>query len=302
MGNLLLPKLQPIQIQSYLTKALESGRSNGKGGLSEKTVLNHFRVLKEALHHAVGWQLLSYNPAEAVKPPRPKHKEIEVLPDEEFFIFLEAAREHRYHMPFLLASTTGMRRGEVLGVRWQDINFTERKLAVRQAVGITNNGLIIKSPKTKKSKRVISLSASSLEALCDHRKRQAAEKIALGEAYNDFGLVCAHPDGSMIHPRSLSESFTNLIKKLELTRVSFHALRHTHATQCLARGLHIKVVSERLGHSSVQITLDTYSHVMPDLQEEAALNLESFYENGRERRKQAVGSDTADNLVGLDRG
>lgn len=188
---------------------------------------------------------------------------------------LKAAEGKDLHLPILLAVTTGMRRGEILGVRWQDLDLDAATLSVRQSLEQTKGRLAPKQPKTQKGRRVVALLPMTVEALRRHRVEQAKYKLFFGPDYRDHDLVCARTDGSPWPPDSFTSSFSDFVRKAKLQVVRFHDLRHTHATQLLRQGIHPKVVSERLGHSTVGITLDVYSHVLPDMQEEAARRLDA---------------------------
>ena len=270
LGHHTLSKLQPLHIALYYSEALASGRTDGSGGLSARSVLHHHRVLRAALHQAVKWLLLPRNPADAVDPPRPKHREMRALDEAATAKLLRAASESRLSLPVLLAVTTGLRRGEILGLRWQDIDFEKSSLAVRQSLEQTRDGLAFKQPKTSKGRRVVALPGLAVDALKQHKVRQATTKLALGAAYQDHDLVCARDDGSPWPPDTFSSAFVALMRRADVPTVRFHDLRHTHATQLLRQGVHPKVVSERLGHATVGITLDVYSHVLPGMQAEAA--------------------------------
>lgn len=270
LGRHPLAKLRPVDIQSYYAEKLRSGRRDGKGGLSPRTVLHHHRVLREALQQAVKWQLLARNPADAVEPPRPEGKEMPVLDAAETASLLQAAEGGRLHLPILLAVTTGMRRGEILGLRWQDVDAKAGAAAVRQSLQRTKAGMTFKPPKTQKSRRLVALPSVTADVLARHRAEQERQKAALGAAYQDHGLVVANADGTPFFPNAFTHAFADLVERWGGKRVRFHDLRHSHATQLLLHGVHPKVVSERLGHATVGITLDTYSHVLPGMQEEAA--------------------------------
>lgn len=276
LGHHPLAKLQPLHIQAYYTKALESGRRDGKGGLSARTVLHHHRVLREALQQAVKWQLLVRNPADAVEPPRPEQKQMAVLDEDQAKRLLTAAEGTRLHIPVLLAVTTGMRRGEILGLRWTDVDLTTGTAAVRQALGQTKAGMEFKTPKTQKSRRLVVLPQFVADELRRHKGQQAQQKLLLGPGYKDQSLVVAQADGSAFPPNILSIAFATLVKQAGL-KVTFHGLRHTHATHLFLRKVHPKIVSERLGHSNIGITLDIYSHVLPGMQEEAARHIEEVF-------------------------
>jgi integrase len=275
LGHLKLEKLQPLHIQKYYTDALVHGRKDGKGGLSHRTVLHHHRVLHEALGQAVKWQLVVRNVADAVEPPRPERHEMQTLTSEQVRILLEEAKKTQYYALIYTAIHTGMRRGELLGLRWQDINFDTNTISVRQTLQrVVGKGLIFREPKTQKSRRPISIPPSLCELLKKLKIQQAKDKLLLGEAYQDLGLVFTQRDGTPFEPSEVGRVYRSILKKANLPPVRFHDLRHTHATLLLEEGIHPKVVSERLGHSTIGITLDTYSHVLPTMQEEAALRLD----------------------------
>ena len=271
LGQYGLSDLRPLQIQSYYSQSLLSGRRNGKGALSARTVLHHHRILHQALHQAVKWQLLARNPADAVEPPQPSKKEMLALDEGQTSKLLDAARSNRLLQPaVLLAATTGLRRGEVLALRWRDIDFESASLAVRRSLSQTKAGLSYKEPKTIKGRRTVALPGLLIEALRRHRAEQARARLMLGPAYEDNDLVCCRVDGKPFQPSSVTHEFIMLSRDCGLPNIHFHTLRHSHATLLLRRGVHPKIVSERLGHSTIGITLDVYSHVLPGMQEEAA--------------------------------
>jgi integrase len=274
LGQLTLTKLQPLHIQEYYSEALATGRRDGNGGLSAKTVLHHHRVLREALKHAVKWRLIAVNPADATEPPRPQPHEIRVLSEDEVARLIDAAKGTPLAFPILVALSTGLRRGEILALRWEDIDLQRATLAVRQSLEETRDGIRFKVPKTKKSRRVVALPAALVEALVRHKGEQAQHRLMIGPDYRDHGLVIARPDGTPVRPNYITLAFTRLSRRCELHGVRFHDLRHTHATELLRQGIHPKVVSERLGHATVGMTLDVYSHVLPDMQEEAARRID----------------------------
>jgi integrase len=275
LGHHALAKLHPLHIQACYSEALQKGRKYGKGGLSAQTVLHLHRVLREALQHAVRLQLLARNPADAVEPPRPQRREMKYLDEASTARLLQAADGTALYLPILLAVTTGMRRGEILGVRWQDLDLDAATLSVRQSLEQTKIGLAFKQPKTQKSRRVVALPNMTVEVLRRHRLEQVKYKLLFGPDYHDQDLVCARANGSPWPPDSFTSSFSEFIRKTSVSVVRFHDLRHTHATHLLRHGIHPKVVSERLGHSTVGITLDVYSHVLPDMQEEAARRVDA---------------------------
>ncbi|MEO6025580.1 MAG: site-specific integrase [Candidatus Binatia bacterium] len=274
LGQHQLSKLEPLHIQHLYSTLLESGRRDGKGGLSPQTVVHCHRVLRKALKHAVKWQLLIRNPAEAVDPPRVDHREMTTLDEEEVAGLFEAVRGTRLELPVVLAVSTGLRRGELLALRWRDVDLEKATLAVRQSIEQTKNGLAFKEPKTRRGRRVVALPNVTVEALRRHRTDQAKRRLSLGSAYKDQGLVLTRLDGRPMDPAETSKAFARVIARNGLRRHSLHSLRHTHATLLLRANVHPKVVSERLGHATIGITLDTYSHVLPDMQEAAAKKLD----------------------------
>jgi integrase len=276
LGQHSLSALRPLHIQNYFSQALQNGRRDGAGGLSARTVLHHHRVLSQALHQAVRWQLLARNPADAVEPPRPIRTEMRALDEPQIARLLEASRPNRLlNLAILLATTTGLRRGELLALRWRDIDLDAASLSVRQSLEETRANLTFKEPKTEKGRRTVALPELAIEALRRRKAEQARVRLMLGPAYVDHDLVCAQDDGRPLRPRSLTHAFVNLLKRRpDLIRIRFHDLRHSHATILPRNGIHPKIVSERLGHSTVGITLDVYSHVLPGMQEEAARKID----------------------------
>lgn len=203
--------------------------------------------------------MLPKNPAAAVDPPVPDKKERSVLPPELVGPFLEAIKGTGiYYVPIYMAFATGMRREEILGLRWEDVNLEQGLAAVRQVLKRQNGKFFFGEPKTDKSRRVVVLPAAAIEVLEKHRKAQEERKRAMAGAYKDYGLVCCRPNGMPIVPATLTSYFRDWTKRHpEFAGVTFHGLRHTHATLLMAAGVHPKVVSERLGHSSIEITLST---------------------------------------------
>lgn len=274
LGHHLLEKLRPLDIQDYYAKARISGRKRKGGGpLAARTVLHHHRVLREALQQAVRWRLLTVNPADAVEAPRAARPEIHALDEADAANLIKLSADTRLEVPITLALTTGMRRGELLGIRWQDLDVDAGTLSVRQSLEHTKEaGLVFKAPKTGKG-RSIDLGSIALDALRRHKLAQEREK-RWGSAYDDHDLICAEPDGRPWHPDAMSSAYRKLLADHSLSGIRFHDLRHTHATHLLRQGVSPKVVAERLGHATVAMTLDTYSHVLPGMQADAATKVD----------------------------
>jgi len=275
LGSIPLIALRPQHIQTYYGKALESGRRDGNGGLSAQTVQHHHRVLYEALKHAVKHGTLIRNVAEAVDPPRPEHKEMVTLGPEDVNKLLDAVRDTPYYDLFYTAIYTGLRRSELLALRWSYVDLDLATLSVVETLHqLHNREFVFRQPKSKKGRRLIALSPSLALLLRDHKAKQELDRMLLGKPLLPNDLVFSNPDGSPLQPDGITKAFTRITRSIGLYGVRFHDLRHTHATLMLWQGIHPKIVSERLGHSSIAITLDTYSHVMPGLQEAAAQRFE----------------------------
>jgi integrase len=275
LGNIKISKLQPFQLQEYYAQKLESGKLEG-GGLSTQSVKHHHRLISKVLKDAVKWQFIIRNIAEAVSPPKTKKVEIKTWDNEQVKAFLEAAKNSPYHPIFLTTIYTGMRRGEVLGLRWQDIDFENYILYVRQTLQeVKKVGLIFKEPKSGKS-RSITITQSLIQEFKKVYKQHLENKLLFGSEYNDLDLIFAQKNGKPIQPTEMHRNYRRIIQSSGLPYIRFHDLRHTHATLMLQQGIHPKVVSERLGHSTIGITMDTYTHVLPNMQKEAALQFEQL--------------------------
>lgn len=271
LGDVTLAKLKTDRIDTAFTKALTAGRRDGSGGLSPRTVHHMRRVLIKALGQAVTWDRLSKNPALATTPPKVERKKMLAYDVSQTAALLDAMRPTRMFIPTLLAVMCGLRRGEILALRWRHVELGDnrRQIAVMESAEQTKEGIRYKETKSGRS-RTVALSSTVLAELKAHRARQAEEQLRLGLRPDSDSFVVAQVDGSPIQPRSLTHEWVRLISKTTLPRIRFHDLRHTHASQMLSAGVHPKIASERLGHSSIGITLDLYSHVMPGMQADAA--------------------------------
>lgn len=265
IGKIKLADLKPQHLQKLYNQL-----QTGEKPLSARSVLHAHLIIQEALDRAIKWGMVHRNVAEAVDAPRPKKVEMCVWDAKEVRKFLEVAKEDRYYIAFLLAITTGMRKGEILGLRWKDIDFEKNTLSVRQTFARAEKGHDFQEPKSSSGLRSIALPPGTMEALRLHKVQQAKEKLKAGSLYQDMGMVVATSHGTPVLSRNLDRTWFRLMEKAGVSRIRFHDLRHTHATLMLKNGVHPKIVSERLGHSNISITLDTYSHVLPGLQEAAA--------------------------------
>ena len=270
LGRKPLQQLTPPMLTSlYGQLAQSEGRAEG---LSAKTISYIHATLHKVLGDAVDSGLLGRNIAAGAKPPRPSKRAtggINAWEPDELVRFLEAVRGTRLGPIWRLAAMTGMRRGEVLGLRWQDLDLDRARLSVRQALVSVGYDVIHSTPKSHCA-RVIDLDAETVAQLEAHRQRQDEERAEWGADYQDQDLVVAKENGEPIHPHTFSQSFERLIEKHHLRRIRLHDLRHTHATLALKAGVPVKVISERLGHESPAFTLKQYAHVIPGMQAEAA--------------------------------
>jgi integrase len=274
-GTIRLTELTPMRVQSYLGRSLSRKCHRKSGGdLSAQTVRHFYRCLKRSLALAVRWGLIPRNPCDLVDAPRVEQTEMKALDERQLLALLAAIRQTRHHVPVLLAATTGMRLGEILALKWSDIDLECRECQVVRSLQQTDAGLSFKTPKTRRSRRTILLPQMAVTALKAHRAQQNEERLLMGAGYDDQGLVFARPDGSMWPPVQFSSDFRRLIRRHGFN-IRFHDLRHTHASQLLKAGVPVKVVSERLGHATASITLDVYSHVLPGMQADAVLRIDA---------------------------
>lgn len=268
LGACPLSQLRPLHITEYYNKKLQVGRVDGKGGLSPQSIHHHDRLLNVALKRARVLNLIPRNPVEDVSRPTVPDREIQTLNDRQVATLLTAIEGTQLYEPVFLALTTGLRRGEILGLRWGDLDLSRGTVTVQQSLEQTKAGLRFKSPKTRKGRRTVTLPGIAVAVLQEHRRRQAEEHMALG--LGKPKTVFTDVEGGPWPPDKLSRQFGNLVRKAGIGPTTFHGLRHTHLTNLLREGVHPKVASERAGHSSVATTLDLYSHAAENLQREAA--------------------------------
>ena len=270
IGHIKVSKLTPVILQKLYSDLQKAPRKDGKpGAVSNRSILHAHLVLHEALERAVRWGLVPRNVCDLVDPPRPQKVDIQVWDIEHVNRFLNAAKDDRYYIAFLLAITTGLRKGEILGLRWIDVDFASKLITVRQNLSFVHGQFYFLEPKTAHGRRAVALSDPIIVALQRHRERQDEERQRAGTLYQDHGLVVQTELGFPVSPRTLDRSWYGLLKQCDVPKIRFHDLRHTHATLLLKQGVHPKIVSERLGHANIGITLDTYSHVLPNLQQSA---------------------------------
>jgi integrase len=291
IGALPLQKLTPQQLTSLYDELLESGRCNGKGGLSARTVRFTHSIVRKALAEAVDLQLLERNPAETAKPPKVTTTERAARASRRYWTadsvrrFLVHVRTHRLQAAFHLATTTGMRRGEVLGLRWSDVDLDNERLSVVQTLLAPRYVLTLGEPKSERGRRSIDLDEGTVAVLREHRKRQAEERLAFGPGWGEHpladDLVFRQADGSPVVPHLFSLAFTQAVKNAKLPPIRLHDLRHTHIALLGEAGVPPKVIQERVGHHSAGFTLDNYGGTFPAQHEEAARRFAALL-NGKE--------------------
>jgi integrase len=271
LGHIKLQKLTAQQVQKFYTEKL-------KEGLSAKTVSLLHGLLHHALDNAVRWNLVPRNVCDLVSLPQAKRYDVQSLTPEQAKRLLEAVRGHRLEGILTLALTTGMRRGELLALRWQDIDFQDKSLRIRHTVDrITGHGYVENEPKTPTSRRKIVLPNFVIDVLKQHRAYQLEARLKAGVAWQDKDLVFCNTHGGYLSPDYLLEVFQKLLEDAGLPYIRFHDLRHSAATILLSMGVHPKVVQELLGHSKVGITLDIYSHVLPSMQRIAMDGMDELF-------------------------
>jgi integrase len=270
LGTKPLQHLTPTMLNALYATLASTGSASG--GLSAKTISYIHTIVHKALADAVDADLLARNVADRAKPPRPNRQStggIQSWGSDELYSFLEYVAGSRLDAVWRLAAMTGMRRGEVLGLRWSDVDLDAARLSVRQALVAVGYDVIESTPKSHNA-RVIDLDAETIKKLREHRCRQQEERDEWGTDYKVSVLVVAKENGEPIHPHTFSQSFERTIRRAGLRTIRLHDLRHTHASLALKAGVPVKVVSETLGHESPAFTLKQYAHVIPGMQAEAA--------------------------------
>ena len=278
IGNIGLQSLTGRQIQGIYAAMLDRR-------LSARTCLHIQRVLRTALAFGVKTGLLSRNVADAATPPRPERKQSPMWNPDTISDFLDAAENSRFCGLYHLAVFTGMRRSELAGLKWHNVDLVIGRLSVTSTLQrIPGHGLVEGQPKTPRSRRSIALKAEAVSLLHSIRGKQIEDQLAVGELWPNLGYVFTQEDGTPIDPESVSKDFCSIVRKERLPRLTFHGLRHAHATLALTAGVNLKIVSERLGHSTIAVTMDVYSHVLPGTQEEAAQAVEDLLTEARRKR------------------
>jgi len=289
----IVPVLGRHQLHNVTAQHLQAFYAKkSKEGLSSTTIASFHNVLHKALECAVKWSLVPRNVCELASPPRRERFEVQPLTAEQAQKLLEAAHGHYMEALFCLALATGMRRGELMALKWQDIDFSTNTLQIRRTLSRIpskmsdekGKGFEEAEPKTKKSRRSVVIASFAVEALKQHRIRQLEAKLKAGPAWQDHDYVFCTSVGTHLHPsRDILDQLKALLKKAGLPDIRFHDLRHSSATLLLSAGIHPKVVQEILGHSQISMTMDIYSHVLPNMQQEAMQRLNDMIGSQKEK-------------------
>ena len=268
IGQIKLQNLEPHHLSAMYVAMSDKQLSSATRAYCHKT-------MRKALGDATRQNLIASNPALLVTPPPQRRREPETWTPSQFNMFLKAAEDDEFRDFFELAALTGMRRSEIAGLKWDKVDLHRNELRVAETLQrITGRGLMTGAPKTRGSRRVISLSLRTVELLKEIRRRQLEQQLAMGSAYDDTGFVFTDQLGQPYDSGRPSKHFLYVVRSTELPVLNLHCLRHIHASVLLAVGTHFKVVSERLGHSSVAFTMDVYQHLMPGMQEQAAATID----------------------------
>jgi integrase len=269
LGHVPLQSLRPLDIEELYAALLRDGHRYG-GGLAPKTVRNVHIALRRSLADALRFGLVQRNVATLVTPPALIRAELDTWTAEEVRQFLASVGSDRLAAAYRLLATTGMRRGEVLGLHWSAVDLKKGRVQVNRSLSVVDGELVWSLPKTTRSRRMVSLDAETVAALRDHRLRQTEERLAAGPLWRDDDLAFCDEIGGDLHPDRFTRWFRSAARRAGVRAIRVHDLRHTWATLALQAGIHPKVVSERLGHATTSITLDIYSHVQPELDTHAA--------------------------------
>jgi len=270
LGQISLKDLRPDQVQSLYTNKLETG-------VSPRTTRMIHAVIHRALNHALKLGLVVRNVSDAVTRPKVASKEMKTLDDYQVRRLIQVAEGTRIQMLLWMAVATGLRQGELLGLKWEDLDWQTRRIQIkRQVQRRKGEGLVFCEPKSAAGRRVVTLGKVTIEKLRDHRTKQYSERVLAGDKWQDFDIIFPTPIGTPNDFSNLIKIYKKCLQDAGLPNLRFHDLRHSAATLMLQEGINPKIVQERLGHSDISLTLNTYSHVLPSMQDEAAEKLDEL--------------------------
>ncbi len=263
LGQHLLTKLEPRHVQAMMNGMVERG-------LAPRTVQYARAILRKALNQALKWGYVARNVATLVDPPKVKRHEITPLDASHAGRFLDAARDDRLRALFTVGVALGLRQGELLGLRWEDIDFATGTLTVRKQLQRIDGKPQLVDLKTERSRRTLPLPAVTASILRAHRARQVQDRLLAGSRWQDWGLVFASTIGTPLDPRNLTDRYKALLAQAGLPNIRFHDMRHSCASLLIAQGVPLEIVSRILGHSQISLTMNTYVHLLPQAQQQAA--------------------------------
>lgn len=274
IGGLDLKKLSSIDIDRLYAYLLKEGRTDGKGGLSQKTLQYIHRVLNEALSYAVKKKIIFINPMTSISNvPKPKKYRGNIYSAEEILHLLQITKNTIYELPIALAAICGLRRGECLAIKEDDIDFENKTILINKQLIDLDDKVVLTPPKSEESTRLISAPNEVFEIIYRHIQKNHKNKELLENEYDDQKWIICHNNGRIIKPKYFSKNFTNMIKSKNLKPIRFHDLRHSCASLMLTSGVAMKTASQILGHSSISITADLYTHVTQDNKRIAAIKI-----------------------------
>ncbi|MGG1618214.1 tyrosine-type recombinase/integrase [Paenibacillus sp. NRS-1781] len=283
LGHLAISSITPRHIQDFYNDL----HSNGK--LSDENIQKCHTIINESMKKAASWEMISKNPVSLVERPKARKKEMQVWTLEQAHAFLEASKDDMYYIVFLLALTTGMRKGEILGLRWKDVDFDKRTISITQIMSSDGKDFQV-GAKTISGSRLIRVDSETMEALRLHKIRTNEKKMSNKLVYTDLGLVVSTSLGTPVSPRNISRTFDRIIANSKLKKIRFHDLRHSHVTFLIKNRETPQVIAERMGWSDTRM-IDNYAHILPDIQEDTAdLFGKSFYNKPDTNFDTKVGS------------
>lgn len=272
IGHIKVQDLRPMHLQDFYDALI------GQGQLSKRSIHHIHRIIANCLNMAVKMGEMQTNIATVVEPVRVPKTEQKYWDVDDAEVFIEAARGHIHFIAFYLAIFTGMRQGEILGLKWDSVDFDSKTIYVQRSIKRVDGGGKLDELKSVSSYRSISISNRLIHELKEHRTKQNKHRLMIGKDYDNQGFVVATKTGTFVLSSNISRAFRLIRDKLDIKQIRFHDLRHTHASLLFKQKEHPKVVQERLGHSSIEITMDTYSHMMPNMQEAAAQKLDELFD------------------------
>lgn len=286
LGQIRLDKLQPLHIQEFYISLGRPADGDPALPLSPASIRYHHAVLHRALKDAVELKLLKSNPATGLRLPKVTRRKIKPLTPEQINALLDDAKDTNYYIPILLALTCGLRRGEVYGLRWQDVDLDAGRLTINQALGYTpDDGLYFKEAKTEESSATLAIPAITVQALKAHRAEQMRRRLRKGDKWHDLDLVCDRGNGQPCHPDSVTSWFKGWMQDRGIS-LNYHGLRHAHASWLIALGLHPKDIQERMRHTDISTTMMLYGHLMPGRDQQIADKIQkAITKNGKRREK-----------------